>query len=84
MDFDAVVIATRRFVRTREGLSASPTVRGFARHVEAILSLYEAFGATSWLGNVTFHLYRQMLISYMRIWVALSKLMRCWQRFWLE
>lgn len=64
MKLDAVLVASREFVRTRQGFNTAPTLRGLIRHVEATMQLHEAFapdGSPTWLRSFGFNVCRTLL-----------------------
>ena len=65
MKVDAILSASRQFVRTREAVHAAPSIRGLIRHIEANMRLYEAFipeGSATWLVKFVFAVYRASLV----------------------
>jgi hypothetical protein len=62
MNVEALLSASKQFLKTREGFAACPTIRGLIRHMEATLALHRAIVGSGWpgAGNV-FGLYRRVL-----------------------
>ncbi len=68
MKFEAIKSASALFLRTRIGFNIAPTIRGFARHVEATVALHEVFTPNGcrgkWVRFVAFVIYRRVLVLF--------------------
>lgn len=79
-----VLVASKHFLRTREGFHAAPSVRGFIRHIEANMQLYEAFaaeGAGNTAARVEFGLWRLILIAVSETRFLFDKVRQIWRLF---
>jgi hypothetical protein len=63
---DAILSASKKFLKIREAFFTAPSIRGFARIIEATLELHTSFvpeGTKSQGALIAFALWRQVLTT---------------------
>jgi hypothetical protein len=83
MKVDAVVSASKEFLRTREGVHALPSIHGLVRYVEATMAMYNVFVpecSSSFTPRLAFGVWRLVLIAVSETTLLGKKAVRLWLR----